>query len=174
MDDLYGRIPYRYLQLVRINRTAPLYSGCDHQGDPMANWAMDSLIETVQKYYHKMNFHTGKSNGWFKHSAHVMLMSKASRIVVEEYSKVNGTEDRDSKFVDHQDQNLNTTKAIKNTKNSSIPRRERESSAVAEYLFLSKMTKEINGRLYNDEEMWKVINECTVDLIVETERERER
>ena len=43
-----------------------------------------------------------------------------------------------------------------------------------EYLFLSKMTKEINGRLYNDEEMWKVINECTVDLIVETERERER
>ena len=43
-----------------------------------------------------------------------------------------------------------------------------------EYLFLSKMTKEINGRLYIDEEMWKVINECTVDLIVETERERER
>ena len=34
------------------------------------------------------------------------------------------------------------------------------------------MTKEINGKLYNDEEMWKVINECTVVLIFETERER--
>ncbi len=34
------------------------------------------------------------------------------------------------------------------------------------------MTKERNGRLYNDEEMWKVINECTVDLIIETEKER--
>ncbi len=115
-----------FLQLVRINRTAPLYSGCDHQGDSMANWAMDCLIETVQKYYHKMNFHTGKSNGWFKHSAHVMLMSKANRIVVEEYSKLSGTQERDAKFVDHVGQNLNTPKAIKNTKNLSIPRRERK------------------------------------------------
>jgi len=121
----------------------------------MANWAMDSLIETVQKYYHKMNFHTGKSNGWFKHSAHIMLISKASRIVAEEYSKLRATEDRDAKFVDHDDHNLNTPKAIKNTENSSIPRRERESSAVAEYVFLSKMTKDIIGRSYNDEEMWK-------------------
>jgi len=32
------------------------------------------------------------------------------------------------------------------------------------------MTKEINGRLYNDEEMWKVVN--TMVLIFETERER--
>ena len=83
MEDLYGRIPYTYLQLAHINRTVPLYSGSDNQGNPMANWAMDGLIETVQKYYHKMNFHTGKSDGWFKHSAHVMLMSKASRIIVK-------------------------------------------------------------------------------------------
>ena len=112
--------------LVLINRTVPLYSSSDNQGNPMANWAMDSLIETVQKYYHKMNFHTGKSNGRFKHSAHIMLMSKASRIVAEEYSKLRATEDRDAKFVDHDDHNLNTPKAIKNTKNLSIPRRERK------------------------------------------------
>ena len=29
-------------------------------------------IETVQKYYHKMNFNTGKSNGWLIHLSHVM------------------------------------------------------------------------------------------------------
>ena len=78
IEDLYDRIPYKYLHLTRINRTTPLYNGRSKQGEPMMNWALDSLIETVQKYYHKMNFHTGKGNGWLKHSAHVMLMSKAS------------------------------------------------------------------------------------------------
>ena len=101
MEDLYDRIPYEYLHLTRINRTAPLYSGLSKQGEPMANWALDGLIETVQKYYHKMNFHTGKGNGWLKHSPHVMIMSKASRIVIKEYSRLNSTEDKDSKFVIH-------------------------------------------------------------------------
>ena len=83
MEDLYNRIPYKYLHLVRINRTVPSYSGTDQQGNPMGNWALDGLIEIVQKYYHKMNYHTGKSNGWLKHSPQVMVMSKASRIVME-------------------------------------------------------------------------------------------
>ena len=84
MEDLYARIPYKLLHLCRINRTVPLYSGMDSQGNPMANWALDSLIETIQKYYHKINFNNGKSNGWLKHSLHVMVMSKASRIIMEE------------------------------------------------------------------------------------------
>jgi len=49
MEDLYGRIPYMYLQLTRINRTVPLYSGSDNQGNPMANWAMDSLPSKTRK-----------------------------------------------------------------------------------------------------------------------------
>ena len=106
MEDLYNRIPYKYLHLVRINHTVPLYAGFDSQGKPMGNWALDSLIETVQKYYHKMNFHTGKSNGWMKHSSHVMLMSKASRIVIEEYSCLQSNENKDLQFVDHCDTNL--------------------------------------------------------------------
>ena len=86
MEDLYKQILYKYLHLTRINWTVLLYSGVDKQGDPMENWAMDGLIETVQKYYHKMNFNTGKANTWLKHSSHVMVMSKASCIVIEEYS----------------------------------------------------------------------------------------
>ena len=105
----------------------------------MANWALDGLIVTVQKYYHKMNFHTGKGNGWLKHSAHVMLMSKGSRIVAEEYSRTNSMEDKDAKFVDHHDTNLKTPKAHKNAKASSTPKRAIEACAVAEFLLISKI-----------------------------------
>ena len=122
IKDLYDKIPYKYLHLARINRTVPLYDGLSKQGEPMANWALDSFIETVQKYYHKMSFHTGKGNEWLKHSSHVMVMSKASRTVVEVYSRLNCDEDKDLKFVDHQDSNLKHSKMYKNTKPSSTPK----------------------------------------------------
>ena len=143
MEDLYEQISYKYLHLTRINWTVPLYSGVDKQGDPMANWAMDGIFETVQKYYHKMNFNTGKANTWLKHSSHVMVMSKASHIVMEEYSRLNNAEDPDSEFVDHKDTNLKTVKGVKLVKNSSSPKCEREACTVAEYLLHSEMTKEI-------------------------------
>ena len=138
----------------------------------MANWALDSLIETVQKYYHKMNFHTGKTNGWLKHSSHVMVMSKASRIVMEEYSRLNSADDRDTPFVDHQDTNLKTGKGANAVKNSSNPKRERESCAVAEFIQLSKMTREVPGRIYDNDSMWKVLDECTVELISKSKKSR--
>ena len=138
----------------------------------MANWALDGLIETVQKFYHKMHFHTGKSNGWLKHSMHVMVMSKASRIVMEEYSRLNSKEDKDSKFVDHTDSNLKTSKGYKNTKASSTPKKTRECCAVAEYLLLAKITTEIPGRVYNDNKLWDIVSNCTVGLMAETDKER--
>ena len=76
MEDLYNKISYKYLHLTCINCTVPLYDRLGTQGEPMANWALDGLIETVQKFYHKMNFHTGKSNRWLKHSEHVMVIVK--------------------------------------------------------------------------------------------------
>ena len=136
----------------------------------MANWALDSLLETVQKYYHKMNFNTGKSNGWLKHSSHVMVMSKASRIVMEEYSRLNGSDNCDTRYVDHQDTNIKVGKGQKTVKSTSNPKRERESCAVSEYLFLTKMTYKIPGRWYQDDDLWNAINECTVELIRESEK----
>ena len=130
IEDLYNKISAKLLHLTRINCTVPLYAGVDSQGEPMLNWALDSLIKTVQKYYHKINFHTGKTNGWLKHSSHVMVMSKASRIVMEEYSCLNSTDDRDTRFVDHQDTNIKIRKGAKAVKGSSNPKRERESCAV--------------------------------------------
>ena len=138
----------------------------------MANWAMDGLIETVQKYYHKMNFHTGKVNAWLRHSSHVIVMSKASCIVMEKYSWLNNVEDQDLKFVDHKDTNLKTMKGVKSVKKLSSPKHEREACAVAEYLLLSEMTKEVSNRKYDDKAMWGVISECTVKFISETEKAR--
>ena len=115
MKDLYDQIPYKCLHLLRINCTVPLYPGYDGQGDPMGNWALDSLIEMVQKYYHKMNFHTAKSNGWLKHLSHVMLMSKASWIVMEEYSQLQSNDYKDLPFVDHSDTNIKMGKGAKST-----------------------------------------------------------
>ena len=47
-------------------------------GNPMANWALDSVIESIQKFYHEMNFDNTVS-GWLSHSKNVMLMNNCSR-----------------------------------------------------------------------------------------------
>ena len=138
----------------------------------MTNWALDSLIKTVQKYYHKMNFHTGKGNIWLKHSLHVMIMSKASLIVIEEYNRLNSTEDKDSKCVDHQDNNIKTARGHNNTKASSTPKRVKESCAIAEYLLISKITQEIPGRRFSDNKLWENTAKCTVQLTAESDRKR--
>ena len=172
MEALNSKNTYKYLHLTQVNWTVPLYNRLSKQGKPMANWALDSLIETVQKFYHKMNFHTGKSNGWLRHSAHVMVMSKASQIIMEEYSQINSKEDKDSKFVDHTDSNLKTSKGYKNTKPSSTPKQTRESCAVAEYLLLGRITTEFPGQMYNHNKIWDTVSHCTVGLTTESERER--
>ena len=172
IEDLYNKISAKLLHLTRINRTVPLYTGFDSQGEPMLNWALDSLIETVQKYYHKMNFHTGKSNGWLKYSSHVMVMSKVRWIVMEEYSCLNNTDDRDKRFVDHQETNIKIGKGAKAVKGSSNPKCKRELCAVAEFILLSKMTREVLGWRYNNNAMWKVLDDCTVELISRSEKAR--
>ena len=138
----------------------------------MTNWALDSLIDTVQKYYHKMKIHTDKGNGWLKHSPHVIIMSKASCTVVEKYSRLNSVKDKDSKFVNHQDSSLKQSKLYNNTKPSSTPKQARESCTMAEYLMISKITQEISGRRYDDNVLWQNITQCTVQLGEESGRER--
>ena len=49
----------------------------EHFGNPMANWALDAVIESIQKFYHEMNFYNTVS-GWLRHSENFMLMNKCS------------------------------------------------------------------------------------------------
>eukprot|EP00957_Ditylum_brightwellii_P195067 14862633-Ditylum_brightwellii.AAC.1 len=56
MEQLYSGTDKRVLHLLRINHMQPLYSDVDIWKLPMANWALDGIIELIQKYYHEMNF----------------------------------------------------------------------------------------------------------------------
>ena len=67
MDDYYGSISSKLLQMVRLNYTVPLYNGMDKFGNTMAHWALDAVIESIQKFYHEINFDNTFS-GWLRHS----------------------------------------------------------------------------------------------------------
>ena len=66
-----------------------------------------------------MNFHAGKINGLMKYSTHMIVMSKASRIVVEECSHLYNSENRDISFIDYKDRNVKIGKSAKEIKKSS-------------------------------------------------------
>ena len=87
MDDYYGSISSKLLQLVRLNRTIPLYNGMDKFGNPTANWELDALIESIQKFYHEINFDNTVS-GCLRHSENVILVNKCSIFSKAEYSRV--------------------------------------------------------------------------------------
>ena len=91
---------------------------------------------------------------------------------MEEYSRLNSANDRYMRFVDHQDTNIKNGKGAKAVKNTSNPKRECELCAVAEFILLLKITREIPGRRYDDDAMWKVLDDCTVELLRESEKSR--
>ena len=72
IDQFYRDLPYHLLHLVRINRTVPLHDGVDSGDVPMANHALDDIIEILQKYYHKFSFESSLHN-----SPNLMMFEKA-------------------------------------------------------------------------------------------------
>ena len=75
METFYDVLPHHLLKLVRINCTTPLYSGNDKVGNPMANWAIDTIIKLLQKYYHQM-LKENTFKGWLGLSHNLMSLSK--------------------------------------------------------------------------------------------------
>ena len=71
----------------------------DKFGNPMDNWAISDVIESIQKFYHEMNFDNTVS-GWLRHSANVMLMKKCSQFAKAECSRVQKV-DQGELFVSH-------------------------------------------------------------------------
>ena len=88
IEDLYSKVSYKHLHLVRINRTAPLYEGTDSNDRPMANWGIDTPIESIQKYCHKMNFKIDNLEGWIQHIQHLQMMNKPIRFFHLECNKI--------------------------------------------------------------------------------------
>jgi hypothetical protein len=164
IEDFYSKLSSKLLHLVRINRTTPLYSGNDKQGMPMANWALDAVIELQQKYYHKMQ-QGSNVTGWLKNSPHIMLMNKCKRFTQQEYSKVKNVVVRENKLIDHVD-NDSSNDPAGNMKRTFVPNRAKEYKCISEFIHICKMTVESPGRKYNSKDVWDVIIEdrCTTKL----------
>ena len=168
MDQFYKKIGPRRLQMVRINRTVPLYGGHDNQGIPMANWSLDGVIELIQKYYHQMRFTTER--GWSTHSPHVMLTNKATRFAQTEYNRLMSKGDKDEKFngmSDGLDPNNHRSKTTVNC-------RAKEHQAIANYLNILELAKEIPGRKYSKRECIEALGKVEVRLAEEDEDARAR
>ena len=160
MDNHYGVISSELLHYLRCNRTVPLYEGNDKFGNEMAHWALDAIIENIQKFYHQMNF-KNDIGGWFRHSSNVMLINRCNRFVRSEYSLQKSI---DSSSIEYD--------ISESTKKTSVPKRTSEKVAIAEYLNLVGITKEDDKRMYDDKFMLSKINDITTKLEDESEEER--
>ena len=171
IDELYDQIPARMLHLVRMNRTSPLYAGVDKDGNPMANWSLDGIIELLQKFYHKMGMENNMK-GWFRHSSHAMLKNKCERFVGVSYSRGATAIHADHRSVDHVSENVATTSPAGSTKRTAIPSRVLEKHAIAEFLFLIECAVNQPARKYGQKHVWSMLSKVKTELLDETELER--
>jgi hypothetical protein len=72
MEDLYSGVPFHVLQAIRENRFLPLHKGKTRNGQHMANWALDQVMELLQIKYKDMNFPKTQS-GWQEHSTNIKI-----------------------------------------------------------------------------------------------------
>lgn len=156
--------------MIRINRTVPLYDGNDKDGNPMANWALDGIIEMLQKYYHRLRF--DEKNAHIKDSAHIMVINRSQRMEATEYGSRNknrsGNDGGVSQDVLHEQKH-------KNRQSTIIPKRLKEHMAIGELINITKLTVEEPHRSYNENALWVALSRITVDLKdLEDESEEER
>ena len=166
--NFYHRIGPRHLQLVRINRTAPLYAGTDKQDVPMANWSLDGIIELIQKYYHQLKFSSDK--GWSTHSPHVMLTNKALRFAQTEYNRLSSKADKQEKWTNLSDD----IDPANNRSNTAVNCRAKEHLAIANYLQILEVGIEKPGRKYCKKEFLEALEKVQIRLDDEDEEARAR
>jgi len=167
IDTLHSKLNCMQLQLVRINRTVPSCSSQEKQENkPMSNWALDAIIELIQKYYHQMRFKNEK--GWAVHSPHVMFTNKASRHESKEHMRSYDKENFEERFLGlstSPDQHRSREKTAKKC-------RELEHIIIAECLSLLNVSVETNNRKHNVNEFRNAMSKITTELIDESEEER--
>jgi hypothetical protein len=165
MEHLYCDLSPKLLHLVRINRTQPLYDGCDKSGNPMANWSLDGIIELIQKFYHQMKFQN-TDIGWLNNSPHVMLMNKAQRFAGDEYQRRNMKDMLEELDMDKhcEQEGTRVNKKDPNKKATIIPNRAKEHYAVAEFLTLIGAGVEVQNRKFSKKHVWSTLEKITTVL----------
>ena len=156
IENFYHKIRPCRLQLVRINRTAPLYVGDDKQGIPMVNWSLNGIIELIQKYYHQLKFSSDK--GWTTHLPHVMLTNKALRFAQTEYNRLSSKSDKDKKWTNLSD-DIDPTN---NKSNTAVNCRAKEHLTIANYLNVLEIGIEKPGRKYSKKEFIRALGKVDI------------
>jgi hypothetical protein len=170
IEEMYGKIPYNILQGCRVNHTIPLYGGVEKKTqEPMANWALDGIIELMQKYYHKMNF-ANTLEGWTRHSGNVALIAKSIQFTTNEYPRA-----VDANTFNENNINLKDDRdAGRNKRYTTTPQRQKERLMVAELHLLSLAVVEQPQRKYTRGFFWDNFKDIRTDLKLETVEERAR
>ena len=124
MDTLYTSLSSKLLQIVRVNRTMPLYDGKDNHGNPMANWAQDAILENLQSMFHQIPF---------EQSQHVLTMEKSKKFCKHEYCWTSTAEGKKAKYVDKVDNHAKNNHG-NNRKATSMPKRMKLNIVVSEFI----------------------------------------
>ena len=148
MDQLYGAIYHKFLNLTSINCTVPLYTGFDTDVRPMANWSIYSLIELVQKFYHKIIFLNDNLEGWMQHSPHLQFNNKSILLAKTEYHRVWSETTKENNYgvgnESELDQGRNRKKTLK-------PKRLQEHVTITDFFLLNKFLTETEDRKYSQQ-----------------------
>ena len=147
-----------------------LHEGNDTNGSPMSNWAIDGLIELIQKFYHKMNFKNDNLDGWMQHSPHLQLNNKSIRFARSEYTRVYSDAAKSAKFDDRSENDYDGCR--NNRRASAVPKRLQEHLAIAEFCLLNRLAEEVPNRQYNQNSIWNSLGDITTPLTVETDEEK--
>jgi hypothetical protein len=144
IEDLYGRVPFDVLQAARENRMQAIHVGIDRDGVPMAQWALDALMELMQIKYKAMNFPNSRE-GWQSHSSNMPLVSRCRTFCKHEYSRRYDVDSYDKQFLEFNAVGESQNKGnLKTT--TKIPRRTHEKIMVSEILFRANAFTEIESQ----------------------------
>ena len=171
IEDLYGRVPFHVLQAARENRMQPIHVGVDRNGTPMAQWALDALMELLQIKYKAMNFPNSRE-GWQKHSTNMPLVARSKIFCQTEYSRRYDVESYDEQFFEFEAAGEKQDKGNNKTP-TQAPRRNQEKVMVAEILHLSDAFTETENRKMTVNTFWSVLKDVTTILGDDGEKDSE-
>ena len=164
VENLYGpTLDAKGLQLVRMNRTFPLYTGRNSRGELMAHKAIDDHVEGQQPGYATLGTNPEDKEAFSEASIHVTMFKKASQFAkIQYYRNETNARRKDRKNNEY----------TKNKDGSVKPKREIEHHAIAEFLKAIEATKECPGRVYSRTAVWESMADLTV--VIKNRKEKER
>ena len=161
-EEYYDRIPYRILQLVRQNRFQKLYDGTDRKNTSMSHWAIDALMELMNKNVKELDF-SNKIEAWELHSQNIMFALESRVFVTNEYSNHRSMEVQDAKNSGSDKYTDLSQKG--NIKTKTIPlNRTKEKAMCSEILSLACTFTETTKRKFDNNTYWDMLSLVTTKL----------